>query len=213
MSATRTPIRILLTLLIAIGIIGSTALLARAYEPVEFTHKPGEATFHNPNDVAAEINYGTANSGDVRHVTVPPGETVSVVAADPNFGYTISINGEEVQHLEWPGVDLSAAKYEQQNAVTVKVGEGYIEFTNDNPWAAEVWFGSVNTDQSEKVDIPANDSVRVPIKNVGRIIWTADVGQVPAGGNMGTEGLDLTQYEGKKPETKPTRPSLPSTGN
>lgn len=115
MTTTRSPLRILLTLFVAIGIIGSTALLARAYEQIEFTHKPGQASFHNPNDVAAEINYGRASSGDVLHVTVPPGETVSVIAADQHFGFEVTINGETVQELPWPGVDLSAAKYEQAN--------------------------------------------------------------------------------------------------
>lgn len=203
MSTLRTLTRVLLTVAVVVS-VAFTSLTARAYEPIEFSHKPGEATFTNPNDVAVQISYGRANSGDVHYVEVPAGGSVKVQSADQHFGYTASIDGEQISILEWPGADLSASSEASNfDPVTAKIGNGSVTFTNPNKEAADLWYGTPNSEDMLVITVPAGGSVTVKINMTNKHFgWGADINEVPVGG-VGWPGIDLTKKN----------PSLPSTGN
>lgn len=106
----RTTLRAFLLACALVISVAASGLTAHAHEPIGFSHAPGKATFTNPNSVTVSVNYGTANSDDVKHVKVPAGKSVTVTSTAKNFGYTATIDGTVVGQLQWPGVDLSAKR-------------------------------------------------------------------------------------------------------
>lgn len=84
---------------------------------------------------------------------------------------------------------------------------------------------------ARKYDIAPNSSIKVEVNMTNEhFVWWAEVGQVPAGGNQGGDGIDLTDYtdddnapvkaepskkptKKDEPTKKPVRPGLPHTGN
>lgn len=96
----------------ATGLIAAGLSVQQAYAtPADFTAAYGcnSATFTNKLSEPVNVNYGTANSGDVTDVQVPAGKSVKVSSKAKNFGYTATLpNGATVGLVEWPGVDLTA---------------------------------------------------------------------------------------------------------
>ncbi|WP_460770689.1 hypothetical protein [Mariniluteicoccus flavus] len=67
-----------------------------------------QATFVNNTSKTANVNYGTAGSGDVKSVKVAAGQSRTITMRHTSFGWTAThADGTEVGGQEFPGVDLT----------------------------------------------------------------------------------------------------------
>ncbi|MDO5684191.1 MAG: hypothetical protein Q4G46_15380, partial [Propionibacteriaceae bacterium] len=160
---------------------GLTALSGQASaapNDVTATYGCNSATFTNNTSETINVNYGTANSGDVTDVQIPAGKSATVMAKTKNFGWTAtSPNGTELAMLEWPGVDLpgnctEAAREEQAKLFTVTYSCNQATFTNNTGGQVVLQYGQQNSGDTNTETL-GNGQVFVAKSTANNFGWLA----------------------------------------
>ncbi|WP_432557779.1 hypothetical protein [Granulicoccus sp. GXG6511] len=195
-------------------VAGLSVVPAYAAGDVSVDYGCNSATFTNTYSETVNVNYGTANSGDVVAVQVPAGKSVKVMAKVKNFGYTATLpNGAEVGILEWPGVDLTAKcsdeeRDEQGKLFTVEYGCNSATFTNNTGGHVTLDYGQKNSGDTNRTTIYNTQSRKITstADNFGWLAKDAEGRTV----NVEEGGIDLTAK--CAPTNRPTTPRTTAPG-